>query len=386
MAKRDYYEVLGVARGIDEAGLKKAYRRLAMKHHPDRSKDDPDADRRFREIQEAYGVLSEPQKRALYDRFGHEAVGAAGAPGGAGPGFGGADFGPGFEDALGGIFGDLFGHGGPGRGGGGAERGADLSLGVELDLEEAVFGATREVRFEAPAVCGACDGKGHPPDLEPEPCAACGGAGEVLLRQGLFTVRQTCPKCRGRGRVVRVPCAECHGAGRVGRTRTLRVTIPPGVDRGDRVRLAGEGAAGARGGPPGHLYVEVRVRPHRLFRRDGGDLHCAVPISFATAALGGEVEVPTLDGHVRLTIPPETQSGRPFRLRGKGVRAVRGQAQGDMICTVEVETPVRLSARQRELLQELEESLRGDGVHSPQAHSWLKRGRHFVDNLKSWLH
>ena len=238
MAKRDYYEVLGVARGIDEAGLKKAYRRLAMKHHPDRSKDDPDADRKFRELQEAYGVLSDAKKRALYDRFGHEAVSGAGAAGGPGPGF--SDFGPGFEDALGGIFGDLFGRGAAGRGGG-AERGADMQLGIELDLEEAVFGVTREVSFEAPAVCGACGGAGHPPDRQPEPCGSCGGTGEVMMRQGFFTLRQTCPKCRGRGRVVRVPCAECHGAGRVSRQRTLRVTIPPGVDRGDRVRLAGEG-------------------------------------------------------------------------------------------------------------------------------------------------
>lgn len=376
MAKRDYYEVLGVDRQVGEADLKKAYRRLAMKHHPDRNKDDSDADEKFREIQEAYGVLSDPQKRSLYDRFGHDAVGASGASGAAGAASG-------FEDVFGDVFGDLFGRVGRGRT---QTRGADVAYRLDLDLEEAVFGVTREVDADMAMQCSTCEGSGCAPGTQPETCPSCQGRGEVEVRQGFFTLRQTCPKCRGEGRSIRVPCHDCHGAGRVRRTRTLRVKIPSGVDQGDRVRLAGEGEAGMRGGAPGDLYVEVRVRPHRLFRRKGDDLHCDVPVSFATAALGGTIEVPTLDGHVNLRIPPETQTGVSLRLRGKGVRSVRSRAEGDMICNMVVETPVNLNAEQRRLLEELEESLTGNEVHSPRADSWLKRGRHFVDNLKSWLH
>lgn len=376
MAKRDYYEVLGVDRKVSEADLKKAYRRLAMKYHPDRNKDDADADRKFREIQEAYGVLSDSEKRSLYDRFGHDAVGAAGASGAAGAAGG-------FEDIFGDMFGDMFGRASRGRT---EVRGADLAYRAELDLEEAVFGVTREIDVEMAAQCDTCDGTGCAPGTQPETCPTCQGRGEVVVQQGFFTLRQTCPKCHGEGRIIRVPCHDCHGAGRVRKTRTLRVKIPAGVDQGDRVRLTGEGEAGMRGGAPGDLYVEVRVRKHRLFRRKGNDLHCDVPISFAMAALGGAVEIPTLDGHVNLKIPAETQSGVPLRLRGKGVRSVRDSSPGDMICTMVVETPVSLNAEQRRLLEELEESLTGNEVHSPRADSWLKRGRHFVDNLKSWLH
>ena len=376
MAKRDYYEVLGVDRQVSEADLKKSYRRLAMKHHPDRNKDDSDADEKFREIQEAYGVLSDPQKRSLYDRFGHDAVGASGASGAAGAASG-------FEDVFGDMFGDLFGRAGRGRT---ESRGADVAYRLDLDLEEAVFGVTREIDVDMATQCSVCEGSGCAPGTQPETCPDCQGRGEVVVQQGFFTLRQTCPKCRGEGRIIRVPCHGCHGAGRVRETRTLRVKIPPGVDRGDRVRLAGEGEAGMRGGVPGDLYVEVRVRPHRLFHRKGDDLHCDVPVSFATAALGGTIEVPTLDGHVNLKIPPETQTGVSLRLRGKGVRSVRSRTEGDMICTMVVETPVSLNAEQRRLLEELEESLTGNEVHSPRADSWLKRGRHFVDNLKSWLH
>ena len=376
MAKRDYYEVLGVDRQASEADLKKAYRRLAMKHHPDRNKDDSDADEKFREIQEAYSVLSDPQKRSLYDRFGPDAVGASAASGAAGAAGG-------FEDVFGDVFGDLFGRTSRGRT---EVRGADLAYRVDLDLEEAVFGVTREIDVDMAAQCSTCDGSGCAPGTRPETCTSCQGRGEVVVQQGFFTLRQTCPKCRGEGRIIRVPCHDCHGAGRVRKTRALRVKIPAGVDQGDRVRLAGEGEAGMRGGTPGDLYVEVRVRPHRLFRREGNDLHCDVPISFATAALGGPIEVPTLDGHVNLKIPPETQTGVSLRLRGKGVRSVRSRTEGDMICTMVVETPVNLNAEQRRLMEELEESLTGNEVHSPRADSWLKRGRHFVDNLKSWLH
>ena len=376
MAKRDYYEVLGVDRKVSEADLKKAYRRLAMKYHPDRNKDDADADRKFREIQEAYGVLSDSEKRSLYDRFGHDAVGASGASGAAGAASG-------FEDIFGDMFGDMFGRASRGRT---EVRGADLAYRAELDLEEAVFGVTREIEVEMATQCDTCDGSGCAPGTQPETCPTCQGRGEVVAQQGFFTLRQTCPKCHGEGRTIRVPCHDCHGAGRVRKTRTLRVKIPAGVDQGDRVRLTGEGEAGMRGGAPGDLYVEVRVRKHRLFRRKGNDLHCDVPISFAMAALGGAVEIPTLDGHVNLKIPPETQTGVSLRLRGKGVSSVRSSFPGDMICTMVVETPVSLNAEQRRLLEELEESLTGNEVHSPRADSWLKRGRHFVDNLKSWLH
>lgn len=376
MAKRDYYEVLGVDRKVSEADLKKAYRRLAMKHHPDRSKDDADADRKFREIQEAYGVLSDSEKRSLYDRFGHDAVGASGASGAAGAAGG-------FEDIFGDVFGDMFGRASRGRT---EVHGADLAYRVELDLEEAVFGVTREIDVEMAVQCDTCDGSGCAPGTQPETCPTCQGRGEVVVQQGFFTLRQTCPKCHGEGRIIRVPCHDCHGAGRVRKTRTLRVMIPAGVDQGDRVRLTGEGEAGLRGGAPGDLYVEVRVRKHRLFRRKGNDLHCDVPVSFAVAALGGTVEIPTLAGHVNLNIPQETQTGVSLRLRGKGVCSVRDSSPGDMICTLVVETPVSLNAEQRRLLEELEESLTGNEVHSPRADSWLKRGRHFVDNLKSWLH
>ena len=379
MAKRDYYEVLGVDRQVSEADLKQAYRRLAMKYHPDRNKDDADADGKFREIQEAYSVLSDSEKRSLYDRFGHDAVGAAGAAGSAGPAGG-------FEDVLSDIFGDMFGRASRAGGGRTESRGADLAYRLELDLEEAVFGVTREIDVEMATHCATCDGSGCAPGTQPETCPTCQGRGEVVAQQGFFTLRQTCPKCHGEGRSIRVPCHDCHGAGRVRKLRTLRVKIPSGVDQGDRVRLAGEGEAGMRGGASGDLYVEVTVRRHRLFRRKGDDLHCEVPISFATAALGGAVEIPTLDGHVNLKIPPETQTGVSLRLRGKGVRSVRSRAEGDMICSMVVETPVNLNAEQRQLLEELEESLTGNEVHSPRADSWLKRGRHFVDNLKSWLH
>ncbi len=381
MAKRDYYEVLGVDRQVNEADLKKAYRRLAMKHHPDRNKGDTGADEKFREVQEAYGVLSDSQKRSLYDRFGHDAVGAAGYANAAGSGAA-----AGFEDMFGDMFGDLFGGVGRAARGHAESRGADLVYRIDLDLEEAALGTSREINVSMAVQCPACDGSGCAPGTKPEICPNCQGRGEVTVQQGFFTLRQTCPKCHGRGRIIRVPCHKCHGSGRVRETRTLNVKIPAGVDQGNRIRLSGKGEAGARGGPPGDLYVDVTVRPHHLFRREGDDLHCDVPVSFATAALGGTIEVPTLDGHVNLRVPPETQTGMSLRLRGKGVRSLHDQAKGDMICAMVVETPVNLNPEQRRLLEELEGSLTGNEVHSPRADSWLKRGRHFVDNLKSWLH
>lgn len=381
MAKRDFYEVLGVDRRVGEADLKKAYRRLAMKYHPDRNKDDPEADRKFREIQEAYGVLSDSEKRAMYDSFGAEGVQAAGA------GRSGSGFGPDINETFGDLFSHMFGEGArQSRARGGAQAGADMRTAVTLTLEEAVFGTTKELRLEAPEACEPCHGSGSDPKHPPETCGDCHGQGEVMMEQGFFRVRQTCPRCRGQGKIIRMPCSHCHGAGRVQKTRTLEVRIPAGVDEGDQVRLGGKGAAGMRGGPAGDLYVQVRVKPHRLFQRDGTDLLCEVPISFATATLGGAVEVPTLGGHVSLKIPSETQSGRAFRLRGKGVRSARGHAPGDMICTVAVETPVNLNSEQKDLLRNFDASVKGSKVHFPQAESWLERGRHFVENLKSWLH
>ncbi len=376
MAKKDYYEILGVSRTASEAEIKKAYRRLAMKYHPDRNPDNPEAEARFKEIQEAYACLSDSRKRAAYDQFGHtEAPGAGG-------GFGGGGFRGGFGDIFEDIFGDIFGGGARGstrR----ARRGSDLQFTVELSLEEAVFGTEVKIRVPSKAVCEVCHGTGAAPGTAPEACPTCGGVGQVRMQQGFFSVQQTCPHCGGSGRVVREPCRACRGSGYVREERTLAVRIPPGVDSGDRVRLAGEGEPGENGGPPGDLYVQVRVRPHPLFHREGNDLLCEVPVSITTAALGGEVEVPTLEGRVLLKIPEGTQSGKQFRMRGKGVRPVRGGPAGDLICTVVVETPVNLTRRQRELLEELDETMRRGGRrHSPRAHGWLDGVKHFFDEIK----
>ncbi len=374
MAKKDYYEILGVARTASEAELKKAYRRLAMKFHPDRNPGDPEAEARFKEIHEAYACLSDPQKRAAYDQFGHGAA--------AGAGFGGGGFRGGLGDIFEDIFGDIF--GGGARGGARrARRGSDLQFTVELTLEEAVFGTEAKIRVPAKAVCDTCGGTGAAPGTAPETCATCGGLGQVRMQQGFFSVQQTCPHCGGSGRVIRQPCRVCHGSGYVRQERTLAVHIPAGVDSGDRVRLAGEGEPGENGGPPGDLYVQVRVKPHPLFHREGDDLHCEVPVSITTAALGGEVEVPTLEGKVLLKVPEGTQSGKQFRMRGKGVRPVRGGPAGDLVCTVVVETPVNLTWRQRELLEELDQTMRQGGQrHSPRAHGWLDRAKSFFDEIK----
>jgi len=358
MAKRDYYKVLDLARNASEADIKKAYRRLAMKYHPDRNPGDHDAEENFKEAKEAYEVLSEAHKRALYDQYGHAGVEASrNAHAGSG-GFSGAEA---FSDIFGDVFGDIF--GGARRGGGGPQvfRGADLRYEVELDLAEAVFGHTVEIDVTKFIECEVCRGSGAAKGSQPSTCDTCNGSGQVRISQGFFTLQQTCPHCRGTGRIVRNPCDHCLGQGRVRRAKKLAVKIPPGVDSGDRVRLAGEGEAGRNGGPPGDLYAEVRVREHPIFERDGVHLSCEVPISFTTAALGGSIDVPTLDGQVVLKIPPETQSGRVFRLREKGVKSVRGPTRGDLFCRVMVETPVHLSSEQRALLRELDESLKHDG-------------------------
>jgi molecular chaperone DnaJ len=372
MSKRDYYKVLDVPKTATEAEIKKAYRRLAMKYHPDRNPGDTEAEERFKEAKEAYEVLTEPAKRAAYDQYGHAGVEAAGARGS-----GGANPADAFSDIFGDVFGDIF---GGARRGGRAQvfRGADLRYELELDLREAVFGHTVQIEVPKLAECETCHGTGAAKGSSPSTCDACGGSGQVRISQGFFQLQQTCPKCRGTGSIVRNPCDTCFGQGRVRRTRTLSVKVPPGVDTGDRIRLAGEGEAGRNGGPPGDLYVEVQVREHPIFERDGEHLSCEVPISFAIAALGGTVEVPTLEGNVVLKVPAETQSGRVFRLRDKGVKPVRGGARGDLFCRVVVETPVHLSAEQRDLVRKLEESLKENGTrHSPREKGFFEGVRRF---------
>jgi len=377
MSKRDYYEVLGVERDADDRTIKKAYKRLAMKYHPDRTKGDKELEERFKEVKEAYEVLSDPQKKATYDQFGHEGLDPNRGPGAGG--FGGADFG----DIFGDVFGDIF--GGGRRGGQRAARGADLRYNMELSLEEAVKGITKEIRIPTLVSCDACHGTGAKEGSSPTTCPTCHGVGQVQMRQGFFAVQQACPTCHGRGKIISDPCTKCHGEGRVQQSKTLSVKIPAGVDTGDRIRLSGEGEAGEMGAPSGDLYVQVHVKEHPIFVRDGNNLYCEVPISFTLAALGGEIEVPTLDGRVKLKIPGESQTGRMFRMRGKGVKSVRSGAIGDLICKVVVETPVNLSDRQKELLREFEETLGGEASrkHKPKAEGFFDGVKRFFDDLTS---
>ena len=377
MAKRDYYEVLGLSRTATADEIKKAYRRLAMKFHPDRNKDDSaEAEKKFKEAKEAYEVLKDTEKRAAYDQFGHDGLrGNAGGPGG---GFSAEGFG----DIFGDVFGDIF--GGGGRRGGRSQvfRGADLGYELKLDLEKAVAGDTVEIDVPTQVGCEPCGGSGARKGTEPVTCTTCGGAGQVRMQQGFFSVQQTCPACKGAGTTIADPCEHCHGRGRIRKTRTLSVKVPAGVDDGDRIRLSGEGEAGRNGGPPGDLYVEIRVNAHKLFERDGANLACEVPVSFATATLGGEVELPTLDGHVSLKVPPGTQSGKVFRLRGKGVSTVRDPRKGDLFARVAVETPVNLTSEQKRLLDQFEASLRkGGDKHSPRADGWLDTVKRFFDRI-----
>ena len=375
MSKRDYYTVLGLNRDATEEDLKKSYRKLAMKHHPDRNPDDKDSEAKFKEAKEAYEVLSDPRKRAAYDQFGHAGVDPSAGMGGgrAGPeGFGG------FADAFGDIFGEIFGQQGRGGRGNGVYRGADLRYNLELSLEDAARGAEVKIRIPAMEECETCHGKGAKPGTEPKQCPTCHGRGEVRVSQGFFSIQQTCPTCHGTGKVIPEPCTTCHGAGRVKKHKTLSVKIPPGVDQDDRIRLTGEGEAGLNGGPPGDLYVVVNLKPHQVFQREGADLHCEMPISFATAALGGELEIPTLDGHATIKILPETQTGQTFRLRNKGIRPVRGSVHGDLYCHVAVETPVKLTSRQKELLREFEAINQEDsGKHNPRAKGWFEKVKEF---------
>ena len=377
MAKRDYYEVLGVSRDVNEADLKKAYRRLAMKHHPDRNTDDKSAEDKFKEVKEAHDVLSDAQKRAAYDQYGHAGVDASAAAGG---GHGG---GANFNDIFGDVFGDIFGGGGGGRSRSRAYRGSDLRYNMELNLEEAVAGTTVKIKIPTLIACKTCSGSGAKKGSQPTGCSTCGGTGQVRIQQGFFSVQQTCPHCHGIGKVIKDPCHDCHGQGRVEERKTLSVKVPPGVDNGDRIRLSGEGEAGENGGPAGDLYVQMHVKPHAIFERDGSNLICAMPISVATAALGGDIEVPTLNGRVMLKIPPETQTGKLFRVKGKGVAPVRGGGIGDLICKVVLETPVKLTARQKELLREFETSMSSDSnMHNPQSRSWMNGVKKFFDDMK----
>ena len=375
MAKRDYYEVLGVSRDTSEADIKKAYRRLAMKHHPDRNPNDPKAEAAFKEAKEAYEVLSEKDKRAVYDQHGHAGVEAAGGRGG--PGFNPGDA---FGDIFGDVFGDIFGGGRRGRST--VFRGADLRYELALTLEQAVFGDTVNLTLPTLVNCETCSGSGAKPGTKPVTCKTCEGAGQVRMAQGFFSIQQTCPTCRGTGQQIEQPCTTCQGRGRVQKNKTLAVKVPAGVDNGDRIRLTGEGEAGQNGGPPGDLYVEIRIQPHDIFERDGADLSCTIPINFSAAALGGSVQVPTLDGEVTLKIPAETQSGRVFRLRGKGVRPVRASGAGDLFCRVEVETPVNLTPEQKRLLEAFNEALvAGGDRHRPRNRSWLDGVRRFFEKM-----
>lgn len=384
MTKRDLYEVLGVAKNASEEEIKKAYRKLAMKHHPDRNQGDDakKAEEKFKEAKYAYETLSDAQKREAYDRFGHAGIdpsAAAGArAGGAGPeGFGG------FAEAFGDIFGDIFGGagggaGGRGRGGPQVYRGSDLSYSMQITLEDAAHGANKQIRIPTWDECDTCHGSGAKPGTQPKTCSTCHGSGTVTSRMGPFAMQQTCPRCGGSGKIIPEPCPTCHGKGRIKKTKTLEVNIPQGIDDGMRIRSAGNGEPGVNGGPPGDLYIEIHVAKHEVFERDGADLHCEVPVSMVTAALGGKVEVPTLGGKAEIELPEGTQHGKQFRLRGKGIKGLRSSVPGDLYCHIAVETPVKLTEHQRKLLRELDESLKKGGTkHSPNADGWADKVKRF---------
>lgn len=370
--KRDYYEILQVSQNASDDEIKKAYKRLAMKYHPDRNPDDEESEARFKEIKEAYEVLSDPQKRQAYDQMGHEGVAGQGGFGGQGFG-GGFDFGDIFED----MFGDMF--------GGGRQRsraGSDLQYELNLTLEEAIQGKTVDIQIPTFENCEDCQGSGAKKGTKPETCSKCQGQGQLYIQQGFLAVQQTCPNCRGMGQIIKDPCGTCRGEGRRRVEETVAVKIPPGVDTGNRIRISGKGEAGANGGPAGDLYVLVNVKPHKIFERERNDLKCEIPISFTVAALGGEIEVPTLDGKAKLTIPSETQTGKQLRLRGYGVKSVNTHKPGDLICRVLVETPVNLTDKQKELLQQLDESMHNDDInHCPKNNSWWDVAKKFFENI-----
>jgi len=382
MSKRDFYEILNVSKTATDAEIKKAFKRAAMKLHPDRNQDDPEtAEEKFKETKEAYDILSDAQKRAAYDQFGH-----AGVDGSAG-GFGGGAAGAGnFSDVFGDVFGDIFGGGGGGGRGGGSQmyRGADLQYNLDLSLEDAAKGTEVKLKIPTKIECTSCRGSGAKKGTSPVACTTCGGQGQVRMQQGFFSLQQTCPRCHGKGKMIKEPCGSCNGAGKTKKEKTLSVKVPAGVDTGDRIRLSGEGEAGENGGPSGDLFVQMHIKPHPIFKRDGSDLYCDVPISIVKAALGGQIEVPTLDGRVKLKIPIETQTDKLFRLRNKGIKSVRSSAIGDLMCRVTIETPVNLTKEQKELMQQLDESLQNDSMsHSPQESSWLDGVKKFFEDMKS---
>lgn len=379
MSKRDYYEVLGVSRDAGDADLKKAYRRLAMKHHPDRNPDDAVSEEKFKEAKEAFEILGDQQKRAAYDRFGHDGVSNSASGGGAGAGFGGGDF----NDIFGDVFGDIFGGGG-GRGRSRARSGSDLQYNLGLTLEESVAGLEKTLKIPTQVNCDQCSGSGAKPGTTPVKCETCKGIGQVRMQQGFFSVQQTCPTCRGNGEQISDPCTKCNGAGRVQEQKTLSVKIPPGVDTGDRIRLSGEGEAGEKNAPAGDLYVLVQVKKHDIFERNDDDLLCTVPVDIITASLGGELEVPTLDGRVNLKIPPGTQTDKVFRMRGKGVKPVRNSTAGDLLCRIQLEVPVNLTAEQKELFEQLRATLSGKkgGKHTPRHTGWLDGMKKFFDDMR----
>lgn len=368
MTKRDYYEILGVSRNASDDEIKKAFRRLAMKYHPDRNPHDKVSEEKFKESREAYEVLSDSRRRAAYDQFGHGAEESGG--------FGGMG-GMNFSDIFGDIFGDIF-NGGRGR----PERGADLRYQLEITLENAVLGTTVEIVVPTQVLCAECSGTGARKGASPVTCNDCDGHGQVRIQQGFFSVQQTCPSCRGKGKLILDPCGECRGKGRRKQTKKLSVKIPPGVDTGDRIRLSGEGEAGETGASAGDLYVQIAVKQHDIFGRDSVNLHCEVPISFVTATLGGELDVPTLTGRIKLKIPAETQSGKVFRLNGMGVPSVRGGGSGDLLCKVMVETPVNLTHKQKELLTQFEKTLSSDNKHNPRSSSWFNKVKKFFEDMK----
>jgi len=375
MAKRDFYEILGVAKGASEEDIKKSYRKLAMKYHPDRNPDNKEAEEKFKEVKEAYEMLSNPEKREAYDRYGHAGVDPNSGMGGGGFGAGG------FGDAFGDIFGDIFGGGGRGRGAGPqVYRGADLRYNLEITLEQAAAGFDTTIRVPSWDKCDTCHGSGAKPGTQPVTCSTCAGHGQVRMQQGFFSIQQTCPKCHGSGKIIPEPCAACGGAGRIKRNKTLEVKIPAGIDNGMRIRSSGNGEPGTNGGPPGDLYVEIHIKPHEVFQREGDDLHCEMPISFVKAALGGEIEVPTLGGKVSFTIPEGTQTGKTFRLKGKGIKGVRSGYSGDLFCHVVVETPVKLTDKQKDLLKEFERlTIDGGAKHSPQSKGWMDKVKDFFE-------
>lgn len=370
MAKRDFYEVLGLGKNASDDEIKKAYRKLAMKYHPDRNPDNKAAEEKFKEVKEAYEMLSDPQKREAYDRYGHAGVD---------PNMGGGAGAGGFADAFGDIFGDIF---GGGRRGGGPQvyRGADLRYNLEITLEQAANGYETTIQVPSWDECDTCHGSGAKPGTSPVTCTTCGGHGQVRVQQGFFAIQQTCPKCHGTGKIIPEPCTSCSGVGRIKRKKTLEVKVPAGIDDGMRIRSSGNGEPGVNGGPPGDLYVEIHIKQHPVFQREGDDLHCEIPVSFATAALGGDVEVPTLSGKASFTIPEGTQSGKTFRLRGKGVKGVRSGYAGDLFCHVVIETPVRLTERQKDLLREFEQlTVEGGSKHNPQSNSWMDKVKKFFE-------